>query len=101
MPEWRGGILTRKDFGSGQGVIEHDLPFKVRNLPPYQQHSINNGASTLSYIVDSIELSPTGSDTQTDDQIREMLQRLESAEPREAAPAGITSEKDERRAAET
>src|SRR5689334_16598554 len=43
VPEWRGGILARKDFGSGQGVIEDDLRFQVGNLPPYQQHTINNG----------------------------------------------------------
>jgi hypothetical protein len=87
VPDFRGGLLTRKDFGSAHGVIEHDLKSEVKNLPPYQQHSISNGASTLHYLVDAIELSPSGSDIQTYDQIREMLRRLESAEPQETASA--------------
>src|SRR4030095_5838832 len=65
VPDFRSGVLTQKGFGSAQGVIEHDLKFEIKNLPPFHQHSLNNGASTLSYAADAVELSPSGSYTQS------------------------------------
>jgi hypothetical protein len=79
-PDMRSGVLTKKDFGSLQGVIDHDLPFRIKNLPPHHEHSESNGRSTLRYDLDAIELSPIGSDKQTYDQIRLSLEQLESFE---------------------
>jgi hypothetical protein len=79
----RGGVLTKKDFGSLEGIIDHDVPFQVKNLPPHHEYSSHNGRLTLRYDLDAIELSPIGSDTQTYDQIRRSLELLESSEPTE------------------
>ena len=82
-PNMRGGIITRDDFGSVEGLIEHDLAFQIKNFPPHHQHSSHNGRSTLRYHLDAIELSPMGSDAQTYDQIRDELELLESSGLRE------------------
>jgi hypothetical protein len=95
VPSWRGGVLTRKDFGSAEGFIEHDLRFEIKNMPPYRRHLQSNGASTLTYHVDAVELAPSGSDTQTYDEIREILRRLESPEEGEAAQMRASSDADE------
>jgi hypothetical protein len=79
-PRMRGGVLTKKDFGTLEGVIDHDLRFEVKNLPRFHEYSSHNGRLTLRYDLDSIELSPTGSDIQTYDQIRRRLELLESVE---------------------
>ncbi len=78
-PEMPRGVVSQKDFGALQGVIDHDLLFEAKNVPPHHQHSGHNGRSTLRYNLDAIELSPVGSDNQTYEEIRRSLKRLESS----------------------
>jgi hypothetical protein len=79
-PEMPRGVVSQKEFGALQGIIEHDLSFEAKNVPPHHQHSGHNGRSTLRYNLDAIELSPVGSDNQTYEEIRRSLERLESSE---------------------
>src|SRR5882724_513041 len=94
-PEMPHGVVTQKDFGALQGIIDHDLRFEAKNVPPHHQHSSHNGRSTLRYELDSIELSPVGSDNQTYEQIRRSLERLESAESGEATTSGSESPREQ------
>jgi hypothetical protein len=83
-PEIPHGVLTQKDFGALEGIIDHALQFEAKNVPPHHQHSTHHGCSTLRYDLDAIELSPIAFDNQTYGQIRRSLERLESAESEEA-----------------
>ncbi len=79
-PEMPRGVVSQKEFGTLQGIIDHDLSFEAKNVPPHHQHSGHNGRSRLRYNLDAIELSPVGSDNQTYEEIRRSLERLESSE---------------------
>ncbi len=78
-PEMPREVVSQKEFGALQGIIDHDLSFEAKNVPPHHQHSGHNGRSTLRYNLDAIELSPVGSDNQTYEEIRRSLERLESS----------------------
>src|SRR5882724_10599107 len=63
-PEMPHGVVTQKDFGALQGIIDNDLRFDPKNLPPHHHRSSHVGGSTLLYELDSCEFAPVVSHKQ-------------------------------------
>ena len=81
-PELRAGIFTKKDFWKMTGVIEDELSFFISALPPISRIENRNGRISVGFHTNAIELSPTGFDELSYEELESLLRSdEEAAEP--------------------
>jgi hypothetical protein len=76
VPAMPTGIVCRNDFWRLQGLIENDLEFYVRELPPASQYRGPADKPTLTFSTSVVELAPSGLDILTSREITEMFDAL-------------------------